>query len=83
MPGEEAWLVGAEATLKQLAAAIKARWICEQAHQQWIQKVLDVGVQNPVHLPLIDRHAQGLQRIVRPSPGPKPVNRRSRLLRWR
>lgn len=50
MPGEEAWLVGewrsnderkyylsnlpAEATLKQLAAAIKARWVCQQAHQQ-------------------------------------------------
>jgi len=24
----------ADATLKALAAAIKARWICEQAHQQ-------------------------------------------------
>jgi SRSO17 transposase len=50
MPGEEAWLVGerrvsgerkyylsnlpAEANLKTLAATIKARWICEQAHQQ-------------------------------------------------
>src|SRR6195952_1027862 len=50
MPGDEAWLVGerrstgeqkyyvsnlpADATLKTLAAAIKARWICEQAHQQ-------------------------------------------------
>jgi len=50
MPGEEAWLVGewrsnkerkyylsnlpAEATLTALAAAIKARWVCEQAHQQ-------------------------------------------------
>ena len=50
MPGEEVWLVGerrstgeqkyyvsnlpADATLKMLAAAIKARWICEQAHQQ-------------------------------------------------
>ncbi|PYG59947.1 IS701 family transposase [Rhizobium sp. UGM030330-04] len=50
MPGEEAWLVGewrsnderkyylsnlpADATLKALAAAIKARWVCEQAHQQ-------------------------------------------------
>lgn len=50
MPGEEARLVGewrsnderkyylsnlpAEATLRQLAAAIKARWVCEQAHQQ-------------------------------------------------
>jgi SRSO17 transposase len=50
MPGEETWLVGewrsnderkyylsnlpADATLKVLAAAIKARWVCEQAHQQ-------------------------------------------------
>ncbi len=50
MPGEEAWLVGewrsngerkyylsnlpAGTTLKQLAGAIKARWVCEQAHQQ-------------------------------------------------
>jgi SRSO17 transposase len=40
MPGEEVWLIGerrANATgtsLRALAAAIKARWICEQAHQQ-------------------------------------------------
>ena len=50
LPGEEAWLVGerrvsgerkyylsnlpAEANLKTLAATIKARWVCEQAHQQ-------------------------------------------------
>lgn len=50
MPGEEAWLVGerrdsgeqkyylsnlpADANLKRLVAAIKARWVCEQAHQQ-------------------------------------------------
>lgn len=50
LPGEEAWLIGehrsngerkyylsnlpAGASLKQLAGAIKARWICEQAHQQ-------------------------------------------------
>jgi SRSO17 transposase len=50
MPGKEAWLVGerrssgerkyylanlpADASLKTLAATIKARWICEQAHQQ-------------------------------------------------
>ncbi|MFG1454742.1 IS701 family transposase, partial [Xanthobacter sp. V2C-8] len=50
MPGEEAWLVGewrssgerkyylsnlpAGAGLRKLAAAIKARWVCEQAHQQ-------------------------------------------------
>jgi SRSO17 transposase len=50
MPGEEAWLVGehrsngerkyylsnlpADTPIKDLAGAIKARWICEQAHQQ-------------------------------------------------
>ena len=50
MPGDEVWLVGerrstgeqkyyvsnlpADASLKMLAATIKARWVCEQAHQQ-------------------------------------------------
>jgi SRSO17 transposase len=50
MPGEEAWLVGehrsngerkyylsnlpADIAIKDVAGAIKARWICEQAHQQ-------------------------------------------------
>jgi SRSO17 transposase len=50
MPGEEAWLIGelrssgerkyylsnlpADVDLKTLAATIKARWVCEQAHQQ-------------------------------------------------
>jgi SRSO17 transposase len=50
MPGEEVWLVGerrasgerkyhlanlpADTALRRLAAAIKARWVCEQAHQQ-------------------------------------------------
>jgi SRSO17 transposase len=50
MPGDEVWLVGerrstgeqkyyvsnlpATATIKALAASIKARWVCEQAHQQ-------------------------------------------------
>ena len=50
MPGDEVWLVGErrstgeqkyyvsnlppDTTLKILAATIKARWICEQAHQQ-------------------------------------------------
>lgn len=50
MPGEEVWLVGerrstgeqkyyvsnlpANASLKTLAATVKARWVCEQAHQQ-------------------------------------------------
>jgi SRSO17 transposase len=50
MPGEEVWLVGerralgermyylsnlpADTSLKRLAAAIRARWACKQAHQQ-------------------------------------------------
>jgi SRSO17 transposase len=50
LPGEEVWLVGerratgerkyylanlpAETPLEELAATIKARWVCEQAHQQ-------------------------------------------------
>ena len=50
LPGEEVWLIGehrstgerkyylsnlpADTPLKHLAAAIKARWVCEQAHQQ-------------------------------------------------
>lgn len=50
MPGDEVWLVGerrstgeqkyyvsnlpANTSLKKLAATIKARWVCEQAHQQ-------------------------------------------------
>ncbi len=50
MPGDEVWLVGerrstgeqkyyvsnlpADTTIMMLAAAIKARWICEQVHQQ-------------------------------------------------
>ena len=50
MPGEEVWLVGErrssgerkyyvsnlppDTLLRQLAATIKARWVCEQAHQQ-------------------------------------------------
>jgi len=50
LPGEEAWVIGehrrsgerkhylsnlpAEADLRTLAATIKARWVCEQAHQQ-------------------------------------------------
>jgi SRSO17 transposase len=50
LPGEEVWLVGeyrstgerkyclsnlpGDTPLKKLAGAIKARWVCEQAHQQ-------------------------------------------------
>ena len=54
-PGEELWLIGelrsggqrkyylsnlpAAASRKQLAATIKARWVCEQAHQQMKQEL--------------------------------------------
>src|SRR6516225_312886 len=50
LPGDEAWLIGehrmsgekkyylanlpAKTDLRTLATAIKARWVCEQAHQQ-------------------------------------------------
>jgi SRSO17 transposase len=50
MPGDEVWIIGerrpggeqkyyvsnlpADVPLRTLAAAVKARWICEQAHQQ-------------------------------------------------
>ena len=55
MPGEEVWLVGerrasgeqkyylsnlpADTRLKRLASAIKARWVCEQAHQQLKEEI--------------------------------------------
>ena len=37
------------------------------------EEVLDVGVCDPVHLPLVDRDVQGIQCIVRSSSGPEPV----------
>jgi SRSO17 transposase len=55
LPGDEAWLIGehrmsgekkyylanlpANTNLRTLAATIKARWICEQAHQQLKEKL--------------------------------------------
>jgi SRSO17 transposase len=58
LPGDELWLVGerrssgerryylasypAETPLQTLAAAIKARWVCEQAHQQ-VKEELGLG----------------------------------------
>src|ERR1043166_4870434 len=55
LPGEEAWLVGehrstgekkyylanlpTQTDLRTLAATIKARWICEQAHQQLKEEI--------------------------------------------
>ena len=58
MPGDEVWILGerrssgeqkyfisnlpADVSLKTLAAAVKARWICEQAHQQ-LKEELGLG----------------------------------------
>ena len=55
LPGEEVWLVGehrstgerkyylcnlpVDTPIKQLAGAIKARWVCEQGHQQLKEEV--------------------------------------------
>ena len=58
LPGEEGWVIGehrstgerkyylsnlpADTPIKQLAGAIKARWVCEQAHQQ-LKEELGLG----------------------------------------
>ena len=58
LPGEQAWLLGehrstgekkyylanlpADTSLKMLAAAVKARWVCEQAHRQ-LKEELGLG----------------------------------------
>ena len=55
LPGEEVWVIGehrstgerkyylsnlpADTPLKQIAGAIKARWVCEQAHQQLKEEI--------------------------------------------
>ena len=79
LPGEEAWLVGerrasgetkyhlsnlpAGTPLRDLAAAIKARWVCEQAHQQLKGAVLDGAAPAA--------RADGLHRVRLP-PAPPP-----------
>lgn len=65
LPGEEVWVIGehrstgerkyylsnlpADIPLKQLAGAIKARWVCDQAHQQLKNSALAIwkGVPGP------------------------------------
>src|ERR1700751_6202441 len=37
------------------------------------QEVPDVGLNNPIPLPLVDRYTQCVQRIMRSSSGPKPI----------
>ena len=45
-----------------------------------IEKVSDVGIQNIVHLPRVDRNHQGVQRIVCPTSGPKPIREPEEIL---
>jgi SRSO17 transposase len=72
LPGEEVWLVGerrstgerkhylsnlpADTPLKRLAGAIKARWVCEQAHQQ-LKEELGLDHFEGRSWPGLDRHA--------------------------
>ncbi|QBE90851.1 IS701 family transposase [Sphingomonas paucimobilis] len=77
MPGDEVWLVGerrstgeqkyyvsnlpVDATLKALAAAIKARWICEQAHQQLKE---ELGLDHFEGRSWIGLHRHGLMTMI-------------------
>jgi SRSO17 transposase len=83
LPGDEAWLVGEwrssgtrkyylsnlapRTSMRALAAAIKARWVCEQAHQQ-LKGELGLG---PLRGPVLDRpapaRADGLHRLCLPA----------------
>ena len=57
--------------------ALVADPVFDEANQPFLtdrpEEVLDVGVCDPVHLPLVDRDVQGIQCIVRSSSGPEPV----------
>ena len=103
MPGEQAWLIGerrtrgerkyylsnlpADTSLRALAAAIKARWICEQAHQQMKEELgLDqfegrswAGLHRHALMAMIASAFLQTQRLAaakgkkRCAPGPPPV----------
>jgi SRSO17 transposase len=77
LPGEEAWVIGkhrspaerkyylsnlpADTPLKQLAGAIKARWICEQAHQQMKE---ELGLDHFEGRSLAGLHRHGLMTMI-------------------
>jgi SRSO17 transposase len=72
LPGEEVWVIGehrstgerkyylanlpAGTPIKQLASAIKAQWICEQAHQQLKE---ELGPNQPQTGTLKGAHGRG------------------------
>ena len=77
MPSDEVWLVGerrstgeqkyyvsnlpADATVRMLAAAIKARWICEQAHLQLKE---ELGLDHFEGRPGWDLHRHALMTVI-------------------
>jgi SRSO17 transposase len=77
MPGDEVWLVGerrptgeqkyyvsnlpANVSLRKLAAAIKARWVCEQAHQQLKE---ELGLDHFEGRSWIGLHRHGLMSMI-------------------
>ncbi|MBG6175323.1 SRSO17 transposase [Labrenzia sp. EL_132] len=77
LPGEEVWVIGehrssgehkhylsnlpAEASLKQLAGAIKARWICEQTHQKPKE---ELGLDHLEGRSLVGLHRQALMTMI-------------------
>jgi SRSO17 transposase len=87
MPGDEVWLVGerrstgeqkyyvsnlpADASLKTLAATIKARWVCEQAHQQ-LKEELGLDHFEGRSWTGLHRHALMTNDCIRLSPIPPP-----------
>ncbi|GFM31475.1 uncharacterized protein PY1_contig-18-13 [Novosphingobium sp. PY1] len=63
--------------LDQADDAFVADPVFQEANQPFLadspKEILDIGVNNPVHLPLVDRYTQRVQRIMRSSSGPEPV----------
>ena len=95
LPGEEVWVVGehrstgerkyylsnlpAETPIKRLAGAIKARWVCEQAHQQLKEELgLDhfegrswIGLHRHALMTMIAYAFLQARRLTRPGGGKK------------
>src|SRR5262249_27764588 len=86
LPGDEAWLIGehrmsgekkyylanlpAKTDLRTSATTIKARWVCEQAHQQMKE---ELGLDHFEGRSWQGLHRQGLRPM---PPTPSPHNRR-------